>query len=81
MVIEDNPVENVAQVSWIIGESADWLMLLVSGAYALTDLSSWLELNQELMLSVSVWIAQKASGEIVFGAWGSRKETSVLGNF
>ena len=81
MAIEDNPLENVAQFSWMIGECANWLRILASGASALTDLSSWLELNQEPMLLVSVWIAWKASGEIVLGAWGLRKETSVLGNF
>ena len=30
IAIDDNPVENVAQLSWIIGESADCRMALLS---------------------------------------------------
>ena len=52
IAMEDSPVEKVAQLSWMIDESADWLMNFTSGASALTDLASWLELNQEPMLLV-----------------------------
>ena len=52
-------------MSWMIGESADWLMIFALGASALTDLSSWLELNQEPMLLVRVWIALQELEEIV----------------
>ena len=78
MAIEDSPVENVAQLSWMMGESADWLMILASGASTLTDLSSELELNQEPMLLVRAWIALKESEEIVLLTW---EETSVLFDF
>ena len=57
MAMEDSPVEKVAQLSWMMGESADWLMILASGASALTDLSCLLELNQVPMVLVRAWIA------------------------
>ena len=72
--MEDSPVAKVAQLSWMIGESADWLMILASGASALADLSSWLELNQEPMLLVMA----RELEEIVLMIW---EETSVLFNF
>ena len=78
IAMEDSPVEKVAQLSWMIGESADWLMIFASGASALTDLSSWLELNQEPMLLVRAWIALKESEEIVLMIW---EENSVLFGF
>ena len=78
MAMEDSPVEKVAQLSWMMGESADWLMILASGASALTDLSCSLELNQVPMVLVRAWIALKESGEIVLMVW---EETSVLFDF
>ena len=78
IAMEERPVEKVAQLSWMIGESADWLMIFASGASALTDLSSWLELNQEPMLLVRVLIALKESEEIVLMIG---EETSVLFDF
>jgi len=78
IAMEERPVEKVAQLSWMIGESADWLMIFASGASALTDLSSWLELNQEPMLLVRALIALKESEEIVLMIW---EETSVLFDF
>lgn len=78
IAMEERPVEKVAQLSWMIGESADWLMILALGASALTDLSSWLELNQEPMLLVRALIALKESEEIVLMIW---EETSVLFDF
>ena len=78
MAVEDSPVENVAQLSWMMGESADWLMTLASGASALTDLSCLLELNQVPMLLVRAWSALKESEEIVLMNGG---ETSVLFDF
>ena len=78
IAMEERPVEKVAQLSWMIGESADWLMILASGASALTDLSSWLELNQEPMLLVRALITLKESKEIVLMIW---EETSVLFDF
>ena len=78
IAMEERPVEKVAQLSWMIGESADWLMIFASGASALTDLSSWLELNQEPMLLVRALIALKESEEIVLMIG---EETSVLFDF
>ena len=78
IAMEERPVEKVAQLSWMIGESADWLMIFASGASALTDLSSWLQLNQEPMLLVRALIALKESEEIVLMMW---EETSVLFDF
>ena len=78
IAMEERPVEKVAQLSWMIGESADWLMIFASGASALTDLSSWLELNQEPMLLVRASIALKESEEIVLMIG---EETSVLFDF
>ena len=78
IAMEERPVEKVAQLSWMIGESADWLMIFASGASALTDLSSCLELNQEPMLLVRALIALKESEEIVLMIG---EETSVLFDF
>ena len=78
IAMEDSPVEKVAQLSWMIGESADWLMIFASGASTLTDLSSWLEPNQEPMLLVRSWIALKELEEFVLMIW---EETSVLFDF
>ena len=78
IAMEDSPVGKVAQLSWMIGESADWLMTLASGASASTDLSWWLELNQVPMVLVRAWIALKESEEIVLMVW---EETSVLFDF
>ena len=46
MAIDDKPVENVAQLSWMIGESANWRIAYLS----LTLRSDLLELNQDPIL-------------------------------